>query len=144
VSKLPRTRTWYTKELLKIAKNCAKERDRWICQKCGAEVSGRNAHGSHVLNVGGYKYMELDPNNIKCLCQTHHMRWWHKDPTDAGTWFKKRFPVRWRYLKMMRQMKLRITTVEMHELWEGMKGKDVKEYGVMYAELIEQKLKEQE
>jgi len=142
MSKLPHNRTWYSKKLVTLAKNCAKERDNHICQKCGNECYGGNCHGSHVLPVGAYKFMELDPNNIKCMCSYDHLRWWHKDPTEAGDWFKAKFPTRWEYLDMMKRAKIKLSTVELAELYEAVRGKGWKVYGMEYAKLIERKLKE--
>ena len=141
MSKLPHNRTWYTKKLSELAKKCAKERDKYICQKCGKECVGADAHGSHVLNVGTHKNMELDPSNIKCLCYYHHMNWWHKDVMYASKWFKGKFPERWVYLQEISKLKLKLSTVELAELYDKVRGKNWKVYGTEYAKLIESKIK---
>ena len=86
------------KEAETLAKQCAKKRDDYICQKCGKEVSGINAHGSHVIPVSGSQYLRFDLMNIKCLCYHDHMGWWHKNPLEAYEWFKQKFPDRYNYL----------------------------------------------
>ena len=139
-----KNRSWYTKKLATIAKKCAKERDGYICQMCGKECEGSDAHGSHVLNVGSYKYMELDPTNIKCLCSYHHLLVWHKDVLGSSEWFKETFPERAEYLDRMKKAKLKLSTVELAELYEKVRGLKPIEYAKHYIELIEKKLKEKE
>ena len=138
---LKHNRSWYTKKLVDIAKWCAKERDMNVCQWCKAEVSGCNAHGSHVLNVGTNKSMELDPENIKCLCYHCHMNRWHKDVLAAAEWFKSEFPDRYDYLMEMRKAKIKIPTVYLEELYEHCRG-DKSAYPQKYYEIIQRVMKE--
>jgi 5-methylcytosine-specific restriction endonuclease McrA len=53
---------------------------------------------SHVKSKGAYKHMAWDLENVKMLCYRCHILWWHKEPTEAGEWFKEKFPERWEYL----------------------------------------------
>jgi len=84
--------TWYRKKCVKLAKDGAKARDKYICQKCGKKVEGQNAHGSHIYNEGTYTSMSADPDNILCFCYYCHINWWHKSPIDASEWFKNKYP----------------------------------------------------
>jgi hypothetical protein len=104
--KLPHNRTWYLKKLVEKAKRCVKERDNWTCQRCGKVVEGANCHASHILNVGAYKSLELDPSNMKVLCgMPCHLSWWHKNPLEAAEWFNEKFPDRYFYLKEIAKKK---------------------------------------
>ena len=108
MSKLKHNRTWYLKKLVEKAKRCVKERDNWTCQRCGKVVEGANCHASHILNVGAYKSLELDPSNMKVLCgMPCHLSWWHKNPLEAAEWFNKKFPDRFFYLKEIAKKKLK-------------------------------------
>ena len=108
MSKLKHNRTWYLKKLVEKAKRCVKERDNWTCQRCGKVVEGANCHASHILNVGAYKSLELDPSNMKVLCgMPCHLSWWHKNPLEAAEWFNEKFPDRYFYLKEIAKKKLK-------------------------------------
>jgi 5-methylcytosine-specific restriction endonuclease McrA len=87
------------KRLENLAKNRAKERDGYTCQKCGRKVEKSNAHGSHVIPVSASQALRFDLLNIKCLCFKCHIGWWHKNPLEAADWFKTKFPERWDYLQ---------------------------------------------
>lgn len=41
---------------------------------------------------------------MKVLCYHHHIGWWHKNPLEAGDWFKATFPDRWDYLQRNKGM----------------------------------------
>jgi len=86
------------KKIEDLAKLRAKERDEWICQWCGKEVHGLNAHGSHVIPVSASQRLRFDLLNIKCLCYNCHFNKWHKNPNLASKWFQAKFPKRWAYL----------------------------------------------
>ena len=114
--KLPHNRTWYLKKLVEKAKRCVKERDNWTCQRCGKIVDGANCHASHILNVGAYKSLELDPSNMKALCgMPCHLSWWHKNPLEAAEWFNEKFPDRYFYLKEIAKKKLKYLQL----LWQN-------------------------
>ena len=116
MSKLPHNRTWYLKKLVEKAKRCVKERDNWTCQRCGKIVDGANCHASHILNVGAYKSLELDPSNMKVLCgMPCHLSWWHKNPLEAAEWFNEKFPDRYFYLKEIAKKKLKYLQL----LWQN-------------------------
>jgi len=85
------------KALDKLSKDCAKARDKYICQKCG-KVGGQ-MHGSHVIPVSAGKRLRWDIMNIKCLCAYCHRRFWHSSPMEACKWFSEVFPERWEYLQ---------------------------------------------
>ena len=84
--------TFYRKRCVKWAKDEAKERDGWRCQKCGKKVEGMNAHGSHIYNEGTYRSMSADTDNILTFCYHCHIYWWHRSPLDASAWFNAKYP----------------------------------------------------
>jgi len=36
--------------------------------------------------------MEFEPDNIKALCFSCHLGWWHKNPIEASEWLKTVIP----------------------------------------------------
>ena len=86
-----------------LAKQIAKTRDRYTCQKCGksAEHDKTKIDGSHVIAVGicGGR-LACDPLNIKALCGWPcHRIWWSGSPVESGLWFAENWPDRWEYLQ---------------------------------------------
>jgi len=94
-----KSRMWFRKHAIELAKTKAKERDGYICQHCGKDSTQAQIHGSHVKSVGSYLFLACDLLNIKALCARCHKWWWHSEPTEAGKWFKNKFPERYEYLK---------------------------------------------
>lgn len=66
------------------------------CLHCGAK---KILHASHIFPKGRYKDVEWDPDNVKALCYRCHLHWWHKDPLEAGEWFKTTYPKWYKKLK---------------------------------------------
>lgn len=111
--------TWYRKRCVAWAKKTAKERDKYICQKCGKKVEGMNAHGSHIYNEGTYRSMSADPDNILTMCYYCHINWWHKSPLDAAAWFKEKYP---ELFKELRKRAQTIVIVNWQKRWEEIKN----------------------
>ena len=91
------------------------------CAKCGKEVYGTNSQRSHVKSVGAYPHMEFDLKNIVLLCKGCHLYWWHKEPTEAGAWFKKEFPERFKYLEKAKNIRTHHSVQDLEELYESYK-----------------------
>lgn len=89
------------KKALDKAKRYVKRRDKWICQKCKRFVgtSGVNSQSSHVIPESADHRLSVDHQNLKLLCYHCHLNWWHKNPLEAGEWFKVTFPERYEYLQ---------------------------------------------
>lgn len=87
-----------------LASMVVRKRDEYRCQKCYKEISGANAHCSHVIPKSAGDKLRWDLNNMKTLCYFHHLRWWHKNPLEASEWFKATFPDRWEYLEQNKGM----------------------------------------
>ena len=106
-----------------------KERDGYICQKCGKKCSGQGAHWSHIYSRQRFSMRWLLLNAI-CLCAGCH-RWWHDNPTESGVWFKDKWPYRDEHLQQERRRPPRtIRTSELVKWLELMKQK--------YKELIKE------
>ena len=94
------------KKCLKLAKDIAKIRDKYTCQRCWAKT---NIHWSHIINEARDHRLAINPDNIKALCYNCHLGRRHKDPIMASEWFNEKFP--WRYDK------LRKLHIEYQKLW---------------------------
>jgi len=90
-------------ELEKIVTLYIKRRDGYTCQRCLREVEGSNCHVSHVIPKSKGNALRYDDQNLKVLCFFCHLQWWHKNPLEAGEWFKEKFPLRWEYLQRRRE-----------------------------------------
>jgi len=132
-----KTRSWFVKELDRIAKTLAKERDGYVCQKCGEKVCGSNAHGSHVIPVSAGQTLRWDLDNIKCLCMHDHIYWWHKNPLESSAWFRSAFPERYEYLQSMRNLMIKFPTTQLEEFHEAVKGvKSWEKYKELYKDMM--------
>ena len=86
------TPSWYRKKCVEIAKVLAKERDNYICQRCGrSKKQGYQIHASHLKSEGTHRSMSADLDNIMAKCAQCHM-WWHENPTDSDKWFREKYP----------------------------------------------------
>lgn len=97
-------------------------RDNDTCQRCGRKVAGCDRHGSHVIPVSLGNKLRWDENNMKVLCFYDHLRWWHKNPVEAGEWFMKKFPERWQYLQANRGI-VQLRMVDLLEIEEKLKAR---------------------
>ena len=83
------------KTAIELAKKVAKERDGYVCQKCGkSRDGGWTMHGSHIMPVS-WSGTAADPENIICLCATCHSMGKtsaHDDPVNFGRWFDAKYP----------------------------------------------------
>lgn len=80
------------KKAVIIAKEIAKIRDNYTCQKCGDK--DKQIHGSHILPVTWGKTSAM-PDNILALCAgCHKMKKdsWHEDPIANARWFENKYP----------------------------------------------------
>ena len=70
------------------------------CLRCGKP----DFQMSHIYPKGRYRSMEFDPDNIKALCFSCHLGWWHKNPMEARDWLVTVIPrERLARLKLMSQ-----------------------------------------
>lgn len=82
-----------------LSKQLVKQRDGNNCVHCGKWVEGSNRQASHVIPVSAGSGLKWDVQNMKVLCMHCHLQWWHKNPIEAGEWFKEKYPERWAYLQ---------------------------------------------
>jgi len=110
-------------KLDKVCREIVRIRDNHCCQYCGCHVEKTNAHCSHVIPKSRGDTLRWDLLNLKLLCFHHHINWWHKDPIEAGEWFKKAFPARYRYLEERRHTHVKFTIQDLKDLYEERKQK---------------------
>ena len=98
-----------------------RERDNWTCQRCGKKVTKSNAHCSHVIPRSRGNALRWDLKNLKLLCYHDHLNWWHKNPVEAGDWFKSKFPERWKYIESKKDTMVKFKVSDLEELLEELK-----------------------
>jgi hypothetical protein len=47
----------------------------------------------------------------------HHIGWWHHEPTEAGLWFKKTFPERFRYLEKAKNIRTHHSVADLEDMY---------------------------
>ena len=109
------------KKLDNITMQIVRLRDKNTCQHCGKPCFGSNAHKSHVKSKGAYPHLKFDLQNLKLLCYHCHINWWHHEPTEAGLWFKKEFPDRYKYLEKAKKIKTHYSVADLEEMYENYK-----------------------
>lgn len=108
-------RTKLLNTLDKLVKDFVKRRDEHICQYCGIYCEGSNCHASHVIPVSHGQHLRFEPLNLKVLCYHHHLNWWHKNPTEAGKWYRNKFPDRMKFLDKEKMISKKLTNDELIE-----------------------------
>jgi 5-methylcytosine-specific restriction endonuclease McrA len=108
-------------KLEKLVKDYVKDRDNYTCQKCGKYLEKSNCHASHVIPVSAGNQFKYDPLNMKVLCFHDHIHWWHKNPIEAGDWFKKKFPDRHKYLFGQPRKTVKLTEEKLKQMIETIK-----------------------
>lgn len=74
-------------ELSTMLREIALKRDK-KCVRCG---SYDNLHKSHIIAVSGTHQLEFEPLNVKILCYSCHLHFWHKDVIAAARWAREYF-----------------------------------------------------
>ena len=64
------------------------KRDGKKCLKCGKLTP---LHLSHIYPKGRHRRLEFEPDNLKFLCNSCHLFWWHRNPIEAKKWAEKVF-----------------------------------------------------
>ena len=97
---------------IELAKKIARMKANYKCAYCGRGEPQYQTHGSHIYGVGAHSDMAGDVDNILCLCATHHVGgyWrnsnaicWHEDPMTMTDFFRDKYPVRYKKLKLRTQ-----------------------------------------
>ena len=108
-------------KLDEITTKIVRVRDGYTCQKCGKFCSGSNAHKSHTKSKGAYPHLKFDLENMMLMDFHCHINWWHKEPTEAGLWFKKTFPERYKYLEKAKKKVVHYSVSDLEEMYERYK-----------------------
>lgn len=77
------------KELRKLQRQACLARDNNCCLRCGKTD---RLCASHIYPKGKYRKLEFNPENVKTLCFSCHIMWWHKHPLEASEWLKTAIP----------------------------------------------------
>ena len=117
-------------ENIEIAKLIAKTRDKYTCQHCWVKATGLKMHGSHVINEARDHRLACDPYNIKALCYNCHINWWHKNPVEAGEWFRKKWPGRWEKLQKTHIEYMKLGSISI--TWALAKNEELREDAECY------------
>ena len=103
---------YYKKKLDIEFKRFIRARDK-RCLRCG---SLDNLQASHSIPVSHGNRLRYDGQNVITLCFHCHLSWWHKNPIEAGEWFKSRFPERYKYLQRVKNERVKFTISDLEEL----------------------------
>jgi len=109
------TPIWYREKSIELAKKIAKERDNYICQKCGRGRDEVAIQASHNIAVGSAIWLAAEPDNIIALCYQHHMNWWHRNDIDCWIWFEEEFPERYAFIKENRYKQQKVNWKETYD-----------------------------
>ena len=88
------------------------------CAWCGKPIEGVNSQKSHIKSKGAYPHLKFDLQNMILLCYNCHIGKWHHEPTEAGVWFKKTFPERYRYLEKVKNVRTHHSISDLEEMYE--------------------------
>ena len=81
------------RKLDRLAPVKCKERDHYICQRCGSRPAARGLHSHHAV-IGRSDYRtRWDLDNLVCLDYGCH-RWAHSNGALFAEWFKEKYPER--------------------------------------------------
>jgi len=98
---MPRLTSQQKKVLRELLREAALLRDKNKCIRCGHL---KRLSTSHIYPKGRYKTMEYDLDNVKILCYSCHLQFWHKNPIEAKEWLDSKLPKeRLQRLKLMSQ-----------------------------------------
>lgn len=87
------------------------------CAMCGSYIEGVNSQKSHVKSKGAYPHLKFDLKNMILLCYRCHIGTWHHEPTEAGAWFKKTFPERFKYLEKAKQVRTHHSVSDLEDMY---------------------------
>jgi hypothetical protein len=60
--------------------------------------------------------LRYDEKNVITLCYHCHLNWWHKNPIEAGEWFKNKFSENYEYIERVKNERVKFTVEELEEL----------------------------
>ena len=101
------------RDTLAMVKKYVRESGPCVASGQGRKSCGGYMQASHIKSEGAYKHLFIDPRNIYPMCMAHHLYWWHKEPTEAGNWFKEKYPINWKYLEWAKQQHIQYTVNEL-------------------------------
>lgn len=81
-------------KLKKLLREVMLKRDNHTCQAAERGDCGGPLQTSHIYPVGKYRKMAFMIDNVKTMCQRHHLYWWHKHPIEATEWISVKIPLK--------------------------------------------------
>jgi len=100
------------KKLDVLFKKFIRTRDK-RCLHCGCL---ENLQASHSIPVSHGNRLRYDEKNVITLCYHCHLNWWHKNPIEAGEWFKNKFPENYEYIERVKNERVKFTVEELEDL----------------------------
>ena len=104
--------SYYKKKLDVVFKKFIRSRDK-KCLHCGCL---ENLQASHSIPISHGNRLRYDEKNVITLCYHCHLNWWHKNPIEAGEWFKNKFPENYEYIEMVKNERVKFNIFELEEL----------------------------
>lgn len=107
-------------------------REKEFCERCGR--TNTSFDWSHVV---GRKNLTLrwDIINALCLCFQCHKFFWHEEPLESGEWFRNKYPHRYNYLMITKDIILHRTEEDYLKLKEAIVNKDLDSLHLPLAKL---------
>jgi 5-methylcytosine-specific restriction endonuclease McrA len=103
------------KNINKLLREYIVKRDGEKCLRCGRTDT---LAMSHIYPKGRHRSMEYDVDNIKFLCFSCHLCWWHKSPIEAWEWLRETLPKkRLERLKLMANTTNKVPEYKLLKLW---------------------------
>lgn len=87
------------KELDRLASQQARQRDSYICKRCG--VVHKAVHAAHIFSRSNLA-TRWDLENIITLCYFCHIMWSHRQPLEFAEWIKEKIGVK-KYNKLRKK-----------------------------------------
>jgi hypothetical protein len=85
----PKDKKYLKSQIMSLIHELVVLRDGEKCLRCGKT---ERLQMSHIYPKGRYRRLELEPDNIKFLCFSCHLCWFHKNPIEARDWLDSVMP----------------------------------------------------
>ena len=105
-----RERNKMIKDLDADASVRVKERDGWLCVRCG--IVRRLVQWAHVISRR-FRCLRWEADNALSLCGGCHL-WFDNNPLLSADWFRKNFPERYERIMTVYQLQ---PEIDIGELW---------------------------
>lgn len=107
-------------------------RSRGVCDHCGRQ--GVTYDWSHVISRSN-KTLRWDIFNALCLCFQCHKFFWHEQPLLAAEWFRSKYPSRYEYLLLAKNIIVKRTEEDYKNLYRAIINKDIDKLHLSWEEV---------